>query len=514
MASEGCSINARTVLWYLIFIGTAVNYMIRTNINIAIVDMVMRRPSNPLSNATNIVSECFNHDDVSGSESASNSSSSSPNKIDDGHTRYDWDEYQQGMILGGFFSCYWSSQVLGGVLAQKFGTKKVFGLCTLAICLLSILIPVAATIDYRAVVVIRCMQGYFGGHALPSLHCMTANWIPPNERSKFVTAYVGSSVGAALTYPVCGLLIAWFGWPAAFYSTGGLGIVWFVAWMFLTYDTPAKHPRISEDEREYIATSLGKTIVKRKPPIPWGKILTSKAFMMCVIAHWSINCGQFTLLTHAPIFFKYIYGWDVKKAGVLSGVPHACRMMFAFLISAICDYMLVKEVTSRTNVRKFANFVSCACQGIMMLALAFCGCNAIAAVICIAAATGFSGGQSSGPLATYVDLSPNYASVTYGISNMVSATPGFLAPIIVSTLTYQNQTFGQWQKVWLLIAIILMIAGVLALFLTDATLQPWNTPETEGAELKNLDNQYDEKGNPINDVNVIVKERKASLIVD
>lgn len=33
-------INARTVLWYLVFVGFAVNYMIRINMNITIVTMV------------------------------------------------------------------------------------------------------------------------------------------------------------------------------------------------------------------------------------------------------------------------------------------------------------------------------------------------------------------------------------------------------------------------------------------------------------------------------------------
>lgn len=33
-------VKARTVLWYLTFVGFAMNYMIRINVNIAIVDMI------------------------------------------------------------------------------------------------------------------------------------------------------------------------------------------------------------------------------------------------------------------------------------------------------------------------------------------------------------------------------------------------------------------------------------------------------------------------------------------
>lgn len=37
---DDVGIKARSVLWYLTFIGFAMNYMIRININIAIVDMI------------------------------------------------------------------------------------------------------------------------------------------------------------------------------------------------------------------------------------------------------------------------------------------------------------------------------------------------------------------------------------------------------------------------------------------------------------------------------------------
>lgn len=45
-----------------------------------------------------------------------------------------------------------------------------------------------------------------------------------------------------------------------------------------------------------------------------------------------------------------------------------------------------------------------------MLGLAFSGCNAIAAIVFSAVATGMSGAVSTGPLASFIDISPNFAS--------------------------------------------------------------------------------------------------------
>lgn len=37
---------------------------------------------------------------------------------------------------------------------------------------------------------------------------------------------------------------------------GAVGLVWFVLWVFLVFDSPNTHPRISEQERLYITNSL------------------------------------------------------------------------------------------------------------------------------------------------------------------------------------------------------------------------------------------------------------------
>jgi ACS family sodium-dependent inorganic phosphate cotransporter len=70
-------------------------------------------------------------------------------------------------------------------------------------------------------------------------------------------------VGAAITYPLCGFLINWFDWPSVYYATGVVGITWFIAWWLLVYDSPAQHPHISEKERTYILSKLGKTVTER-----------------------------------------------------------------------------------------------------------------------------------------------------------------------------------------------------------------------------------------------------------
>lgn len=97
------------------------------------------------------------------------------------------------------------------------------------------------------------------GLSWPAMHTMIASWIPPDERSEFMTVYHGSAFGIAVFYPVFGFLISMTSWEWSYYLAGLIGVVWFVCWHFLVFETPAEHPRISAEEREYIEMSLGES---------------------------------------------------------------------------------------------------------------------------------------------------------------------------------------------------------------------------------------------------------------
>lgn len=71
--------------------------------------------------------------------------------------------------------------------------------------------------------------------------------------------------------PACGYLIVELGWESVFYVTGAIGVLWSVMWFVLIYDSPAKHPRISAEERAFIEDSIGSTSNK-------GKVSPVRAF--------------------------------------------------------------------------------------------------------------------------------------------------------------------------------------------------------------------------------------------
>uniref|UniRef100_A0A182WF31 Major facilitator superfamily (MFS) profile domain-containing protein n=1 Tax=Anopheles minimus TaxID=112268 RepID=A0A182WF31_9DIPT len=522
MAKEE-GISARTTLWYLVFVGFAVNYMIRINANITIVAMIKQSETEfigevkvdyacyvPTGNSSS--AEIATVDQ--GSQSLLRSREGriiSPEQLllalfnlDPQKEGFHWDEYQQGLILGAFYWLHWITQIPGGILARRYGTKLVFGASNVIGCWMCFLMPIASYWDYRVLVILRVLQGLVCGLAWPAMHHMAGQWIPPNERSKFVTAYLGSSVGVALNFPLFGYIIAWSSWEYVFHFCGIFGTVWYVAWLYFVYDSPAEHPRIHPNERKYIESSLGITEqsagrrdLQNGQRTPWRSIILSKAMWITVIAQWGGIWGLFTLMTQAPTYFNNVHGWNIEMTGLLSGIPHLCRMLFAYVFSIVGDHLLKHELMSRTGVRKMGGTLCCLVNGIFVFVLACSGCNSFMATIFLTLATTVHGAVSTGPLANLVDMSPRYAGILLGFSGMITVVPGFISPIIVGMLG--NHTVEQWRIIFLISSGMLVICGLLYMAFADSTQQPWNSceeistaDELEGFKTSNLDGNRNE----------------------
>ncbi|XP_046481434.2 sialin isoform X3 [Neodiprion pinetum] len=508
LASGNEWLSCRDVLWYLSFCGFAIDYILRINLSLTIVAMVAPRSEFVA------IAQCTQ--DISATINSSLSkllvNSSSPTNVEENTIipslglaesqkygssindteypdRFSWNEYEQGLALGGYYWLHWAMQLPGGILARRYGTKLVFGLANFIPALLGFFIPLFARYHLYAFVLIRVLQGALAGAAWPAMHNMTAKWIPSSERSKFVSSYLGSSVGAAITYPISAMLISWLRWESVFYVTSVLGVVWYVVWYYLAYDRPQEHPRISEAEKAYILESLGESVSHDdSQTVPWRAILTSWPLWLIAIAECGNAWGVFTLNSEAPSYLNYIHGWNINAAGMLSAAPHMMRMVFAYMFSSFADWLLRTRKMSITRVRKFAILVCNGVQSIMLLGLAFSGCHPILAAAFMIAGMTAAGANSAGTLACTVDLSPNHASVLLGIVNTVATSSGFISPMIVGILTNDNQTINQWRMVFLITVAIMFSTGALYILFGVAELQPWNNIPNEevGEELHRL----------------------------
>lgn len=72
---------------------------------------------------------------------------------------FGWDGKDQGLILGAFFWGYCLTQIPGGILAERFGGKVVFGMGVLFTDFFCLLTPVAARSSKELLIAVRVLTG-------------------------------------------------------------------------------------------------------------------------------------------------------------------------------------------------------------------------------------------------------------------------------------------------------------------------------------------------------------------
>ncbi|CAB3362205.1 Hypothetical predicted protein [Cloeon dipterum] len=428
-------IPSRGVLGILSFFGFFTNYMLRVNLNIAIVSMT--GGTNVLSNAsfnkTLVLSECVAN--ASGKHAAPGA--------DFQEAEFDWDSGQQAMVLGSFYWSYVVTMVPGGLVAEKYGGKLVYGGGNLVLCLMCLFVPVAARLHISVLILVRLIQGMAAGVTWPAMHVMASQWFPPHERSKFVSTYMGNSVGIAVTYPLCGVLIDSFGWESAFYVPGLMCLLWCVWWWFCAFDSPAKHPRICKKELAYLEQNV--VISKRKLKLPLKSILKSVPFWALVVANVGTIWAFMTIITYGPTYLKTVHGLSIRENGLLSGLPNLSRFIGSLFFSWVIDSMITSKKISITFARKMATIVAQGIPAGLFLLMGNMGCNAKAEVAVLTLASMISGSASSGTLVNSVDLAPNFSGSLLGLISIIGMSSGFVVPLVVGFIIKDNQTLAQWS---------------------------------------------------------------------
>ncbi|XP_059475931.1 sialin-like [Neocloeon triangulifer] len=467
-------IPARGVLGVISFFGFFVNYMLRVNMNIAIVSM------------TGGAGTAAASDDFVPNECISNSSSfrSNTTATDDAKQadvgEFAWDSQLQGIVLGSFYWSYIVSLVPGGMLAERYGTKIVYGGANLVLGITTLATPVAARLNFWLLISIRLIQGLAAGMTWPAMHSMTSRWIPPHERSKFVSTYMGNAVGTAVTYPLCGILIDAFGWESAFYVPALICISWCVWWWFCAFDSPAQHPRISPKELAFLQKNV--TTSKEKLKLPLREVLKSPPFWALMVANTGSIWAFMTVITYGPTYLKVVHGFNIRENGLVSGLPNVSRFLGSLFFSWIIDSMIATKKLTITVARKVATATAEVLPAILFLLMGNVGCNATAEVAILTLASLFGGCASSGPIVNSVDLAPNFSGSILGLISIASMSGGFLVPLMVGAIIRENQSMAQWRIVFLIASVLNVFCTIVFSVWGSGEVQSWNDPKKTDEE--------------------------------
>uniref|UniRef100_A0A8C8CG83 Vesicular glutamate transporter 1 n=1 Tax=Oncorhynchus tshawytscha TaxID=74940 RepID=A0A8C8CG83_ONCTS len=392
--------------------------------------------------------------------------------------QFNWEPETVGMIHGSFFWGYIVTQIPGGFICQKFAANRVFGFAIVATSCLNMLIPSAARTHIACVILVRICQGLVEGVSYPACHGIWAKWAPPLERSRLATtAFCGSYAGAVIAMPLAGVLVQYSGWSSVFYVYGSFGIFWYLFWILVSYESPAAHPTITEQERKYIEEAIGMSAANSTPKwnTPWRAFFTSMPVYAIIVANFCRSWTFYLLLISQPAYFEEVFGFEISKVGLVSALPHLVMTIIVPIGGQLADYLRTNKIMSTTNVRKMMNCGGFGMEATLLLVVGFSHTKVVA-ITFLVLAVGFSGFAISGFNVNHLDIAPRYASILMGISNGVGTLSGMVCPLIVGAMT-KHKTREEWQYVFLIAALVHYGGVIFYGLFASGEKQWWAEPE-------------------------------------
>jgi ACS family sodium-dependent inorganic phosphate cotransporter len=368
---------------------------------------------------------------------------------------FGWGAESNGVLLAAFFAGYIVLQIPGGVLAVRFGGKRLLLVAVGATAALTLLTPLAANQSKWAVVALRVAEGLVEGLSFPAMHQMWQKWSPRSERTWMPSlGYSGAYVGTIVTFPVCGLIATTIGWPYIFYISGAVALAWCVAWFFFAFSSPEEHPGISEAELDLILSgrAASRNDVQRSPP--WRRIFTNKAMLALIFASVSVNWGFYLALTDAPNFLVHGINLDISESALLSALPYMGIWAVYVGSGKLADWFLESGVVSATLVRRGFQVASLLLSAGCFLLLTLVTSKSDA-VLLLTLANSMLGLSAGGAVVNHMDIGPEWAGVLMGVANCFGTLPGILAPLTTSAILGNNvASEAAWANVFYVAAAI------------------------------------------------------------
>ncbi|MEV8629258.1 MFS transporter [Streptomyces sp. NPDC051079] len=153
---------------------------------------------------------------------------------------FDLSRGQQGLVVSAFFLAYALAQIPGGMLADRYGARRVTLWALLAWSVFTALTGFAWS--FAVLLVLRFAFGAAEGVFPPaSLKVLVERTTPDERMAAHGLVMSSNAVAGVLTPLLVAPLIAAFGWRSAFFSTAALGVFVLVA---VRLRLPAPLPRV------------------------------------------------------------------------------------------------------------------------------------------------------------------------------------------------------------------------------------------------------------------------------
>lgn len=375
-----------------------------------------------------------------------------------------WNEIDYGNLVFAFQAAYAVGMVVVGRLVDRLGVRWGYALTMIFWSLASM--AHAAGSSLASFIGARAALGFGEAGVFPASIKAVAEWFPKKERALAIGIFnAGTNAGAIATPLIVPWITIHWGWRWAFLSTGGLGFLWLILWLWI-YRRPEQHPRLSQAELDYIREGRPLPLKQTK----WFLLLSCRQAWVFIVAKFLTDPIWWFYLFWTPDFLQRAHGLDLMQIGL----PIMAIYLLADIGSVAGGWLssfLIQRGRTVNFARKTTLLICAVCVLPIMLAYRVEGLWG--AVLLIGLAASAHQGFSANLFTLTSDLFPPQAvGSVVGMGGMAGAIGGML---IAKLVGYTLQWTGSYMIPFLISGSAYLVA-LACIQLLSPTLQPATLP--------------------------------------
>jgi len=380
---------------------------------------------------------------------------------------FDWSETDYSRMVMAFSLTYAIGLLVFGRMIDKLGTRLGYSISIIWWSIAAMLHAFVATTG--GFIAVRALLGLGESGNFPAAIKAIAEWFPKKERALATGLFnSGASIGAFVSPIVIPIILATYGWQAAFLVTGAIGFIWLFFWVKF-YRTPENKPRLTATELAHIRSDQENTQEQEKG-ISWVRLLALPQTWTFITGKFLTDPVWWFFLFWLPSYFSTTFSLDLTKPSL--------QLAFIYLSTAIGSigggYLsgyFIRLGWPVYKARKVTMFIAAVC--VLPIFFAQYVTDAWTAVALIALATAAHNAWSANIFTVASDMFPRKTlSSVIGIGGMAGSVGGILFPMLVGYLLDKYKLAGNlvggYNLLFIICSVAYLSAWVIIHFLTPS----------------------------------------------
>jgi len=332
---------------------------------------------------------------------------------------------QSGVVMSVFFAGYAIAQVPGGMLADRFGVRRVTAVAMLWWSGFAAVTGAATSLGFMLVA--RFLFGLGEGVYPASAFKAVAVWFPAKERATANAIKLASTpLGGALA-PILVVAIMSFGtWRTVFYALLIPGVIIALLFWLVVRDHPSKSPSVTPEELAEIEGDDA-AATSAEPRVGFLAALKEPGMLGYFLVLFTFNIGNWGFTGWLPTYLVKVRGFSPMQMGVAASLPFFAATVGCLIGGWVSDRFF------RNNRR--LPIIATQLAAAFFLYLTYASTSTAMLVVCQTLTGFFLSVFSSTFWALPITTVPrSLMGVVTGLINMAGQIAAFVSPIIVGYL--------------------------------------------------------------------------------